>query len=235
MFVADVSRSSKRLAECQSVRFQVYCNDRKFLSASDYPTGIEQDEFDEFATHLAISGSENEILGTARLVHASELGFPLQRYCAADLPAELLLRTGEVSRLAVLRAASQRYSQPTSPRHKTRDVALRLYQTIYAVAKQTGLTHLIAAMEPSLVRICGFFDIPWIPIGPEVDYGGLVRPYLLSLDQFDAVATPAAIQFRAESRMHLGGNQRYASTSLQAGVEVRNGSVCDRAGKARAA
>src|SRR6185503_12172799 len=109
------------------------------------------------------------------------------------------------------RATAKRFGQSQGQRHRSRDVALRLYQTIYAVSKERHLTHLIAAMEPTLVRLCGYFDMPWEPIGSEVDCGGIVRPYLLSLAAFDSTKTPTAVQFRTESGIHLESDLACAS------------------------
>src|SRR6202012_1485962 len=119
--------------------------------------------------------------------------------CDANVPENILATTGEVSRLAVPRSVSQLYRATGDSRYRASEVSLRLFQLIYALAKRDGLTHLIAAMEPSLVRICAMFDFPWTPVGPGVDYGGVVRPYLLSLTAFDAIKTKIAHNFRLAS------------------------------------
>ena len=195
MFMGAAVRSAADVEQCQQIRFRVYCLERHFLSSSAYASETEADEFDPFATQLAVFGPASEILATARIVHHSCLGFPLQRYSDAEIPENILPTTGEVSRMAVPRAVARRFPEGAAG-SQTRQVSLRLYQTVYAHAKARQLTHLVAAMEPALVRICAAFDIPWKPIGPEVDYGGLVRPYVLSLAEFDAISTPAAIRFR---------------------------------------
>lgn len=238
MLITRVARSDSFLTGCQELRFQVYCKERNFLHAADYPTQIESDEFDAFATHLAVFGTDGEIVGTARIVRASAFGFPLQRYSSPTLPHGAGVAIGEVSRLAVPRATAKRYGARTGAR--SRDVALRLYQAIYAQAKEQELTHLIAAMEPSLVRLCGYFDIPWEAIGAEVDHGGIVRPYLLSLAAFDSIKTTAAIRFRREGGIYLESDRACASLSRDNAIspsraEAMNGSEFDRAREARAA
>jgi len=195
MFMGAAVHSTVDVEQCQEIRFRVYCQERQFLKSSDYPSETEADEFDQFATQLGVFGPASELLATARIVHHSPLGFPLQRYSDAMLPETILPTTGEVSRMAVPRAVTRRFREGEvgSP---TRLISLRLYQTVYSHAKRRRLTHLVATMEPALVRICSAFDIPWRPIGSEVNYGGLVRPYLLSLAEFDGITTPAAIGFR---------------------------------------
>jgi N-acyl amino acid synthase of PEP-CTERM/exosortase system len=206
MYVGDVICSPDQVAECQEIRFRVYCRERRFLRASDYPGEIEQDEFDPVSTHLGVFGLHNELLGTARIVHNSELGFPLERYAATRVPEKISATTGEVSRLAVPRSASRQYLRTGASHCGSGWVSVKLYQVVYAVAKRKGLTHLIAAMEPALVRVCASFGIGWQPIGAAVNYGGLVRPYIISLEAFDANKSPAAIRFRKEARRRQNGS-----------------------------
>jgi N-acyl-L-homoserine lactone synthetase len=192
VFQGGVVRTATQVANCQAIRFHVYCRERRFLAESSYPDGSEQDEFDEHAMHLAVLQNCGKVLATARIVRASHLGFPLERYCTAEIPRALLDTTGEVSRLAVPRStAPDRWTS-----RWTREIALKLYQTTYRTAKNLGLTHLLAVMELSLVRILRRFDIPWIAIGPTVEYAGAVRPYLLSLEEFDSIDSDAAKRFR---------------------------------------
>ena len=206
VIVGDVVRSAAEVAGCQEIRFRVYCRERNFLSEADYPEETEQDEFDQNAIHLAVLRHGTQLLGTARIVRYSYRGFPVQRYCHAIFPKSIAWTTGEVSRLAVPRSVTEQYSDARSPICRTRNVSLQLYQAVYRIAKENGLTHLIAAMAPSLVRMCTAFDMPWVPIGPETDYGGLVRPYLLSLAAFDAITTQAAMRFKApeENKVSAG-------------------------------
>ena len=196
MFMGAIVRSPADIQQCHAIRFRVYCVERNFLDSSAFQTESEEDEFDPFATHLAVYGPAGGPLATARVVHHSSLGFPLQRYCKAKVPKELLTKTGEVSRLAVPRSVTQKYSERGTPAFASRRVSVKLYQAVYRYAKLQKLTHLIATMEPALVRIFSGFSIPWMPIGQEVNYGGMVRPYLLSLAEFDSIFTPAALRFR---------------------------------------
>ena len=193
----SVAYSTAQVAACQSIRYQVYCGERGYLRGEDYPEEREADEFDSVATHLAVveGGQAGALLGTARIVRHSSLGFPVQRYCQVKIPETIKPTTGEVSRLAVPKAIGAQSGRGWTG-SLSREVALRLYQTIYHTAKQEGLTHLIAAMAPSLVRVFGAFDMTWSPIGPAASFGGTVRPYLFSFAAFDSVRTEAACRFR---------------------------------------
>ena len=206
MLHGGVARSTAMVVACQAIRYRVFCGERGFLPGSHYPDQRERDEFDEVATHLAVVERGGNLLGTARIVPHSERGFPLQRYCKARIPQDIESTTAEVSRLAVPRSVAVRYGSPGWTGCLSREVALRLYQTIYHIAKQEGLTHLIAAMAPSLVRVFSAFDISWSPIGPAAEFGGVVRPYVASLAAFDAVKTEAAWRFRQVGTNTISAN-----------------------------
>jgi N-acyl amino acid synthase of PEP-CTERM/exosortase system len=212
---SGIVRSAETLIGCQTVRFNVFCCERGFLSEADYPDQIERDEFDSHATHLAVE-HHGDVLGTARLVPHSDLGFPLERYCDAGIPSAFRPTTAEVSRLAVPRSVASRYDASVAAICRSRKVATRLYQTVYRIAVEMQLTHLVAAMEPSLVRILRPFDMIWLPVGPEVDYGGPVRPYLLSIGAFEATKTEAAERFR-----HSAATFDVAGTAIAGDWEER--------------
>ena len=44
------------LEQSYRLRYQVYCLERKFLRAEDYPNGLEIDVFDRHAAHIGAAG-----------------------------------------------------------------------------------------------------------------------------------------------------------------------------------
>lgn len=91
-----------------ALRYLVYCQERNFLPAQNYPDGKESDEFDQYSHHFAAFDPSEQIAGAVRLVrHSRALKLPLQRYCTLfeDLPDHLksipLASTAEISRLVV--------------------------------------------------------------------------------------------------------------------------------------
>src|SRR5262245_6179302 len=54
--------------ESHRLRFQVYCLERGFLNADDYPDKREYDEFDRHSLHLGVVDAEGALIATARLV-----------------------------------------------------------------------------------------------------------------------------------------------------------------------
>ncbi len=82
------------LEQSYRLRYQVYCLERKFLRAEDYPNGLEIDEFDRHAAHIGAIDSHGELAGTARVVRASEQGLPIFEHCVI-FPYETEFTPGE--------------------------------------------------------------------------------------------------------------------------------------------
>src|SRR5439155_21392497 len=76
-----VDNDPRLLEQSYQLRYQVYCLEREFLPASAYPDGLEIDEFDAHSVRIGVFNSEDEILGTARLVEPSPGGLPLFQHC----------------------------------------------------------------------------------------------------------------------------------------------------------
>ena len=103
----SIDDDSRLLDQSYRLRFQVYCMEREFLEAGDYPDQREIDEFDNSSVHLGVVDSQGELAGTARLIHANPRGFPMLRYCAFFPEVQTLdsphVVPVEVSRVAISR------------------------------------------------------------------------------------------------------------------------------------
>jgi N-acyl-L-homoserine lactone synthetase len=166
------------------LRYQVYCVERSFLKAADYPEQLERDEFDRYSLHVGVVDRSGELMATTRLIRVSMWGLPLFRHCRI-FPDETGLyqetnRIAEVSRLCVSRHLKQRG-------HGKASVASMLYRALYQVSKRARFTHWLVATEHSLQRRVTEFGFPFRAIGPSVDYFGPVVPYLMDLQEFDRV------------------------------------------------
>lgn len=196
-----LDRHPDLLTESYRLRYQVYCLDRGFFSASDYPDGVETDVFDAHAVHLGVVNLENEVVATARLVRPSQHGLPMFGHCSLSPEVMRVIDTArvvEVSRLAVSRRYNRRrgdgfYSlqgrtenvDGVERRRGGGEIVLTLYQALYQASKREGFTHWLAATERSLQRLVAGYAFPFQPAGPEVDYFGRVMPYLMDLGEFD--------------------------------------------------
>ena len=166
------------------LRYQVYCVERGFLNAGDYPQQLERDEFDRYSLHVGVVDRDRELIATSRLIKVSMCGLPLFRHCQI-FPQETELyretnRIVEVSRLCMSRQLRQRGPGRVS-------VAAMLYRALYQASKRAGFTHWLVATEHSLQRLVTGFGFPFRPVGPLTDYFGPVTPFLMNLEEFDRV------------------------------------------------
>lgn len=202
------------------LRYDVYCVERKFLEAVNYPDRLETDEYDQYSMHFGVTNAYEELIGTVRLVQPSVIGLPLYR-CCEIFPHEVekladISSIAEISRLAISRrvhrrrddgpfsvSGAQRFGdaprnaiEPVSSmdeRHGHVPLVVSLYKAMYHACKRNGITHLLAATERSLQRLLTVYHFPFRAIGPQVDYFGPVTPYVLEIGELEA----RLIQYRS--------------------------------------
>jgi N-acyl amino acid synthase of PEP-CTERM/exosortase system len=191
---AAIDDSPELMEEHYRLRYQVYCLERKFLPAANFPQGLEMDDFDRHAVHVGAMDGCGVLAGTGRVVKvtAAGPGLPLFQHCRIFAEETELLDPDntvvEISRLSMSRGYWRRRLKGLPKRHDVRrDVFLALAKAIYQATKRLGATHWIVATETSLQRLLAHYGFPFRVIGPECDYGGPVSPYLMNLAAFDQV------------------------------------------------
>ena len=196
-------RTPDELKLAYALRYRVYCEERGFLSKTDYPEGIEQDEFDDYSIHFGSFNAEGEIVGAARLVMPGPRAYPMFRHCTVEAPwkrkIETTPRIVEISRLVVSRQYRRRandghygiqhvenvlplQSDPLDRRQQF-SVAVSLFKAMYHAAWHLQVTHALSAMELTLLRLLQRYHFPFEKIGPECDYYGPVTPFILDVAQ----------------------------------------------------
>lgn len=208
------AEAAEELAAGYRIRYQVYCVERGFFDPADYPSGREEDAFDAVSVHiLATHSDDGQAAGTVRLVLNSPLGFPLQGHCTLvpghewlqDPGDEAAAHCAEISRLAVSKLFRRRagdgvYGGPPRRRSAagaaeviefpvpcdTPEILFGIHREIYQQSKRLGITHWIVAMERGLAIILERMGSVFAPIGPKVDYFGPVRPYVMSVRDYES-------------------------------------------------
>lgn len=99
-FICRVAATDEERALAFRLRFQVYCQECRYLDPVCYPDGLERDIFDDHAVHLLALDGAGEAVGSVRLVLPSPLSFPTQDYFS-EWPARDCNCVAEVSRLIV--------------------------------------------------------------------------------------------------------------------------------------
>ncbi len=204
-FPSKLVKEMQELEKLYQLRYDVYCMQKGFLDPANYPDKLETDVFDQHSLHFGAFDKLGNALGTLRLIQNSDIGFPMLDHCEIDVPDEILQKAGEISRLAVSKMIRKRRGDgeygmvleggpvdekiKSPPRHNRRRhrpaIVVGLYKNLYQESRKNGITHWLAVMEPGLLKLLKRFHFNFEVIGPEVDYYGPVRPYMVSLESIE--------------------------------------------------
>lgn len=186
------------------LRFQVYCEERGFLPAANYPDGCEIDECDASSAHFCAFNRRDELVGYVRLVSADlTQSFPFESHCNELLEGATLAppeQAAEISRLMVRHDYRRRRGDvlqgvtveedPARGAHELRDhspqILLSMYRQMYAFSLANGIRYWYAAMERPLARALNQMNFAFRQIGPPSDYYGVVAPYIGDLRELEA-------------------------------------------------
>lgn len=195
------------LAQSYRLRYEVYCLERKFLAAEDYPSGLESDEFDAHSLHVGAVDAFGELAGTSRAVKVSAMGLPLFEHCTS-FPHETEFHSAnprlvEVGRLVVGRGYRRRRndvvggansvsksnritdSRQGERRSVGEDAFMTVLRALYQATARIGATHWLTAMEEPLRHALAEQGFPFRAFGPETEYYGRVVPYQMALKELD--------------------------------------------------
>ena len=201
----ESAESSAIMDEIFRLRFKVYCEEWGFEKPEDFPKCMESNEFDTTAEHFIIRNtSDDMIVGTARVICPSGLGYPVLQNCIIqqDTHDQLLhgcgkTRIGEVSRLAISKDYRKRIEDNSHtgytsnlpdeiyPEHEKRryNFVHEFYKYLLLQSIEMGFTHWYVAMKRGLFVLLKQVGMVYHPIGPEIDYHGLRTPYLGNLEE----------------------------------------------------
>jgi N-acyl amino acid synthase of PEP-CTERM/exosortase system len=183
--------------EAFRIRFSVFCEELCLPGNEPwrYPDGLETDAYDEHSAHclLRYKPTANWV-GTVRLVLTPPLDtatpFPVEAAAGHSLKTTHLQgvdrrHLAEISRLILSEPYRHRHDsiKPRTSRvvfTDQRHVQLPLLGLLAATMQLTvdnQITHWLAGIEPPLKRLLTRLGIELRPIGPEISYGGVRRPY----------------------------------------------------------
>jgi N-acyl amino acid synthase of PEP-CTERM/exosortase system len=184
------------------LRYKVYCEEKHFLPADDYPQQLEFDEFDDEAVHLLVYGGDSVPVGYMRVVDGRGTDrFPMFSHgltLNSDFERPPVAAAMELSRMIVRSDYRHEYRTPSdafstdenlptpSARNASDFVQLKLLRLAYRHALRQDAKWFYAAMEPRLQRKMRIIGMPFEEIGPPGDYFGEVRPYAMNLRTMEA-------------------------------------------------
>ena len=183
--------------EAFRIRFSVF-SEELCLPGNEpwhYPDKLETDAYDENSAHCLLRYNPTASwVGTVRLVLAPpleiEAPFPVEAAAGSTLDTSYLhgvdrQQIAEISRFILLKPYRHGHDGTRSPRPKAafpnhHNVPLPLVGLLAAMMQLTvdnGITHWLAALEAPLQRLLVRLGIELTPIGPQILYHGLRRPY----------------------------------------------------------
>ena len=196
--------SKENLLEAFKLRFQVYCKECNFINESDCLLGIETDEFDDHSAHFGAFDHQNFLVGGVRLILPSCDKFPIEDHCKElniDYRVTPRGQCGEISRLTISKLFRRRandglYYEPQIDNQtvedkgmyflrRVRPMAFGLYRAMYQESKRIGVNHWFALMEPKLWMLLKIHGFVFRPIGPQVDFYGMVTPYTVDIPELE--------------------------------------------------
>ena len=201
--------SQDRVAECQRLRYHVFCKEHHIFAAHQYGGGLETDEFDGRSVHsLLLHRATGIPVATVRLV-LGQRGrpkdkFPMEVHLGEHIYTELTgyhhaprSTIAEISRFAVSKDFRRRVGEAKRPHNLEQDlnaavsergvrhhpyITLGLFKAIVQMSMDNDVRYWCAAMDPTLMRLLTRFGIRFIPIGPLTDYYGLRQPCSASVE-----------------------------------------------------
>lgn len=199
--------------EIYRLRYRIYVEELGFERREDHPNNLEMDQYDAHSIYMAALDTTEQVVGTARLILHSDLGFPAEH--VAHLPYQGIQppppeTTAEISRLALARTYRRRAEDgeygvesylPVSEggvlpddgsipqayiRRQRPLILLGMCALIWQTSKRLGITHWYMISEKKLWNTLRRFELLFHPIGEPVEYHGIRIPYMIPLDEFEA-------------------------------------------------
>ncbi|MDY0131684.1 MAG: PEP-CTERM/exosortase system-associated acyltransferase [Desulforegulaceae bacterium] len=193
------------------MRYEVYVEEFGFEKKDDHQDGLETDEFENEAIHIACLNKSDSVVGTIRLVLNSPKGFPIEA-----IPNLTFVRKkpdkdkiAEVSRLTVSKDLRRRKEDgaygiesyltkkeggilPDDGKipkemlgRKNPIIILGLCQIMYHESKRNGITHWYMITEDKLFFALRKYGFIFHPIGEKIFYHGWRTPYLGIVDEIE--------------------------------------------------
>ncbi|GAB4576583.1 MAG: hypothetical protein Tsb008_21000 [Rhodothalassiaceae bacterium] len=198
------------IEEAQKLRYQVYCVETGFEDPAANPDGLERDDADAHAIHsILVHKPSGLVAGTVRLILPNEdspdLGLAarhvspvLQQMDESELPRA---RTAEISRFSISKAFRKRVEDTLYPagvedmsepdwlgRRALPSITLGLMRAIVAMTREADMSHVVAVVEPALVRLLFRMGINFSRTGERVSYHGERYPvYRKMTDLLDEI------------------------------------------------
>lgn len=180
------TKTESELEQVYRLRYHLY-SEAGYICPSKYPDGVFKDQWDHASINFLVLNSQEEPIGTMRLVLNSIAGFPTEQLFNFKIPRIPRHRIAEISRFAIAK----------NYRAKNHTILIGLIKLIYEYSKDLDIEVLYAYMPEALEILLrkleiSFIKLPTMPLTPKYFsardvIGGYfkrhnhVYPYLLSV------------------------------------------------------
>ena len=205
-FELVVANTPQLKREVFSIRYQVYCQELNYEPPSNFPDGLETDEYDIRSIHYLLKHRSSGIYAGCVRVVLPELDnpaaiFPSEKACSRhfDLISRPRSDFCEISRLAVLSRFRRRKGEQKIPegiiyfsenqldnslnRRSFPIIALSLYWACIGTGPSLNLD-VLALMEPRLARHFRHYGIISQQIGELVEHRGKRGFFIIKPNEF---------------------------------------------------
>lgn len=171
MIIEILDATDSRLIECYKMRYQVYCSEKKWLSAENYSNQEETDEYDQQSIHIAMF-SDNKLEAYCRLILPHPKDLPIKEHINVDFHRDKCI---EISRFIV---ADQKLGL---------NAHIEMFTFISHYLAEHGYVYALASVEKPLLRIIRMYGMDVQVLSkPMYYFGGLLTPiYIHVFDKLE--------------------------------------------------
>ncbi len=189
-----------------NIRYQVYCEDKKFEDPSQFPDSLERDEYDDKdAVHFIVKDKENgKWVAAMRLIvnencqlpvtHKCELNpdfdvigqrvIEISRLCVLNEYRGAVRANGDKKRLDVARAVKDNVLEmpcAETKKNKGQEIFMSLIRTAYQYGQHNQVYFGVALMTRPLARMLRFIGLNVNPAGSSCEFNGTRYPFRFDL------------------------------------------------------
>jgi len=173
-FLLYIVKDAKEKEEIYRLRYQVYCEEYKYIDAKKHPDGLEIDEYDKYADILVIRDKEGEIAATVRIINKSVLGFPIEKHFSLKYPPAMFSEGNvvEISRLIVAK------------KYRKKHLVIFLLKGLYVIAIQIKASKAFCIIDEKLYPLLRQLHVPVNKIGEKQIYQGVTFPCVIIISEW---------------------------------------------------
>lgn len=193
LFLADTNEG---IALNQRVRYRVFCLEKGFEDATEFPDGRERDPWDDVSIHFAVreKATGNWVAATRVILPLAEQ-FPVEQqqgFMQEHVEGIPRYTLSEVSRICIVRDGGAVVTFPSGPRErwmeevagvsdrrKERDVLLGLVRAITEYCLDHGIRLGYMFITDAFAKVLQRLGVVFHQVGGKTEYRGIRAPYCI--------------------------------------------------------